>query len=182
MFTTRKRTLVAFGAAGALLVGAGSAAAATAQGPPDWAPRIGVHAGTAAGNGAGYGLRLGEVVMDTAADYLGMSETDLMAARHDGSSLAQIATAQGKTVAGLQQALVAAVQTNLDAKVAAGTLTEAQAAQVLAQFKANVQTSVERTATGPQAGQRGAGLGMGFGPGAGSGPGYGMGYGYGAGR
>lgn len=167
---TSKRTLVTLGAAGALLVGAGAAAAATQAGPPDSAPRLGLHApgtGYGPGGGAGYGLRMGGVVMDAAAEYLGMSETDLALARHDGSSLAQIAADRGKSVDGLEQALVAAFKANLDAKVAAGTLTEAQAAQVLAQFQTNVQTAIERTATGPQAGRGGAalGLGMGFGPG-----------------
>ena len=84
--------------------------------------------------------------------------------RHDGKSLAQIAVDKGKTVAGLQQALVAAFKANLDTAVAAGRITSAQATQALANFQAQVQTVVNRTATGPMNGRA-----------AGAGPGAGMG-------
>ena len=169
MITIRKRSLVALGTAGVFLVGAGAAAAAVHKGPPASAPRLAQQAGMVAGGG--YGLRLGEVAMDAAADYLGLDETALMTARHAGSSLAQIAADQGKTVAGLEQAMTTAFKANLDKLVAAGTLTDAQAQQVLARFTANLRTTVERTATGPQFG-RGGGLGLGLG----------MGYGFGGGR
>ena len=166
MITIRKRTIAVLGATGALLVGAGTAAAAIQAGPPSSAPQLGLHApgtgygtgygaGYGTGYGTGYGLRLGGVVMDAAANYLGLDETALATARHDGSSLAQIAADQGKSVAGLEQALVTAFKANLDTAVADGKLTAAQAAQVLAQFKTNVQTAIDRTATGPQSGRGG---------------------------
>jgi hypothetical protein len=118
----------------------------------------------------------GGVVMDAAADYLGLSETALAAARHDGQSLAQIAADRKVSVTGLEQALVAAVKTHLNEAVAAGRLTEAQAAQVLTRFEAQVQTVVTRTATGPLAG-RGPGSGAGVGAGMGAGAGLGLGLG-----
>ena len=155
MKSIRKRHVVVLGAAVAVLALAGSAIAA---GPPKSPPRLG--AGQQAG--MGYGVMAGGVVMDAAADYLGVSETALATLRHDGKSLAQIAVDKGKTSAGLQQALVAAFKANLDKAVAAGRITSAQATQALANFQAQVKTAVERTATGPMNG-RGAGAGAGLG-------------------
>ncbi len=157
-----KHMIAVAGASLALLVGAASAAAAIQAGPPASAPHAGLQQ-----NGLG-GVMAGGVVMDAAAAYIGISEDALAAARHDGKSLAQIATANGKTVAGLEAALVAAFQTNLDKAVAAGRITAAQAAQALANFKAQVDTVVSRTATGPLNGNgRGHGHGNGMGMGTG---------------
>lgn len=159
-----KRGIVGIAAALFLLAAAGSAVAATQAGPPKSPPRYGMQQGAGAG---GFGIMAGGVVMDAAADYLGMTETALAAARHDGKSLAQIAVAQGKTAAGLQQALVSAFKVKVDAAVAAGKLTQAQATQMLTTFQARVQTQINRTDTGPVGGRgAGAGLGLGFGPGA----------------
>jgi hypothetical protein len=159
MNTIRKRHLVAAVAAVAVLGVAGTALAA---GPPPNAPRLGQHAQA----GQGYGVMAGGVVMDAAADYLGLTETQLATLRHGGTSLAQIAVDKGKTAAGLQQALVAAFKANLDKAVAAGRITQAQATQALARFQANVQAQITRTATGPMNG-RGAGAGLGLGLGLG---------------
>ena len=135
-----KGTLLAVAVALVLVVGVGSALAA--GGP-------GRGAGAGYGPGYGQGVMAGGVVMDAAAQYIGVTETALAAERHDGKSLAQIATAHGKTVSGLETALVTAFKANLDKAVAAGRLTEAQATQVLANFKAQVSVMVQRTATGP---------------------------------
>ena len=143
-----KSLLVTLGVVAVLAVGVGSALAAGG-------PRPGFGPGTHAGQQSG--VMAGGVVMDAAAAYIGISETALATERHDGKSLAQIATAHGKTVAGLQAALVTAFGANLDKAVAAGRITAAQAAQALANFKANVSTLVQRTATGPFAG-RGGGM------------------------
>ncbi len=102
--------------------------------------------------------------MDAAADYLGISETELMTARHSGKSLAQIALEHGKTAAGLEAALVTAFKANLDTTVAAGRLTDVQAAQALSTFEAHVTAMIKRTATGPVDG-RGGGMMAGFGGG-----------------
>jgi opacity protein-like surface antigen len=163
MKTIRKRTIVTLGAVTAMLVLAGAAIAA---GPPASAPRLGQQTQAANAYGVGNGLMAGGVVMDAAADYIGISETALATARHDGASLAQIAVAHGKTVDGLQKAVVAAFDVRLQAAVAAGTVTQAQAEQLQTQFEARVQTMLERTATGPVAGRgsAAAGLGLGLGP------------------
>jgi hypothetical protein len=154
-----KRILIAMTAGIAVLALAGAAIAA---GPPKTPPRGGaLHQG----QGAGYGLMTGGVVMDAAADYIGISETALATARHSGKSLAQVAVDNGKTAAGLEQALVAAFKANLDRAVSAGRITSAQAAQALANFQTQVKTAITRTTTGPMGG-RGAGMGMGMGLGA----------------
>lgn len=163
MKLNRMSRLIALVAAGALVVGVGAAFAATQAGPP-WGggqPGHMAQGGGGMGPGAGgYGVMAGDVVMDAAAEYIGISETELVAARHDGASLAQIAVAHGKTVAGLKQALVTAFKANLDKAVAAGRITAAQATQALATFQSQVQAMVDRTATGPMNG-RGGGMGRG---------------------
>lgn len=161
MKTIRKRTIVTLAAVAAVLALAGTAIAA---GPPASAPRLGQQAQAAHAYGFGYGLMAGGVVMSTAADYIGISDTALATARHDGKSLAQIAVEHGKTAAGLQSAVVAALETRLRAAVTAGTLTQAQADQLRTQLEARVQTMLERTATGPVAGRGGFGAGLGLGP------------------
>ena len=119
-----KGTLLAIAVVLLLVVGVGTALAA---GGPGRGAGPGAGYGMHAGNGNGYGVMAGGVVMDAAADYIGISETALAAERHDGKTLAQIATAHGKTVPGLEAALVTAFRANLDKAVAAGRLTEAQA-------------------------------------------------------
>ncbi len=156
-----KRILIAVTAGSAVLALAGAAIAA---GQPKNPPR---GAALHQAQGLGYGLMAGGVVMDAAAEYIGISETALATARHSGKSLAQIAVDNGKTAAGLEQALVAAFKANLDKAVSAGRITSTQAAQALANFQVQVKTMITRTATGPMAG-RGAGMGMGMGLGLGA--------------
>ncbi|HKI91023.1 MAG TPA: hypothetical protein VJ986_01875 [Gaiellaceae bacterium] len=160
--------LAAAGATVALLASVGAAVASAQGGPPAGAPRLGLQQENGAAVAGAYGIRAGGVVMDAAAAYIGIDESALAVARHDGSSLAQIAIDNGKTVVGLEAALVDAFKVNLDSLVSAGRITQAQADQMLAGFKANVSTVVTRTATGPANG-RGFGRGMGGGPGLGLG-------------
>jgi hypothetical protein len=69
--------------------------------------------------------------LDAAAGYLGVTEDQLRTELQGGKTLAQVAQAHGKTAAGLVEALVAAAKQHLDADVAAGRLTQAQADQML---------------------------------------------------
>ena len=101
------------------------------------------------------------------ADYLGLTAAELRTQLQGGKTLAQIATAQGKTVAGLEDAIVAAATKKLDAAVTAGKLTAAQEATMLADLKAHVDDMVNSTgppAGAPHGGPGGPG-GFGFGPG-----------------
>jgi hypothetical protein len=65
--------------------------------------------------------------LDTAADYLGLDESELRDRLWDGDTLAEIAKAEGKPVDGLVRALVADADERLDDAVSAGKLTRAQA-------------------------------------------------------
>jgi hypothetical protein len=69
--------------------------------------------------------------LEAAADYIGVSVSDLLTDLRAGKSLADIATAHGKTVDGLVTALTAQEKNRLDAAVAAGTITAAQAQTLL---------------------------------------------------
>ena len=69
--------------------------------------------------------------LEAAAKYLGLTEAELRTQLEAGKTLAEIAKAQGKTVDGLEKALTADAKTKLDAAVKAGTITQAQADELL---------------------------------------------------
>ncbi len=68
-----------------------------------------------------------------------------MAQREAGKSLAQIATAQGKTVQGLEDAIYDAAKARLDKAVAAGRISSAQETAALADLKSHLDEIVNRT-------------------------------------
>jgi hypothetical protein len=76
------------------------------------------------------------------ADYLGLTAAQLRTQLESGKTLAQVATAQSKTVAGLEDAIVAEARAHLDADVAAGRITAAQETTSLADLEANVDDMV----------------------------------------
>jgi hypothetical protein len=86
-----------------------------------------------AGPGFGAGGQLA-----AAATYLGLSPSDLRAKLRAGASLADVAKAQSKDVAGLQAAIVAAAKARLDKAVAAKQLTQSQAGDILGALKDHV--------------------------------------------
>jgi hypothetical protein len=90
-----------------------------------------------------------------AATYLGLSETELQTQLAGGKTLADVAKAQGKTVDGLVAALVADEKKELDAAVAAGRLTQAQADEMLANAEQRFTDLVNGTP--PAGGPRGFG-------------------------
>jgi cytochrome c553 len=79
------------------------------------------------------------------ATYLGVTPTELRTELRVGKSLAQIATAHGKTVAGLKSAILAAVKAKLDKAVASGRLTGAQEQALLDRVSAHLDRLVNRT-------------------------------------
>ena len=83
------------------------------------------------------------------ATYLGLTAAELRTQLESGKTLADIAKAQGKTVAGLEDAIVADAKTHLDADVAAGKLTAAQEATMLADLKSHVDDFVNGVGPGP---------------------------------
>jgi hypothetical protein len=105
------------------------------------------------GIGFGFELRHGPgpiaFGLDAAADYLGLSQAQLGRRLRDGDSLADVAKAQGRSVDGLEQALVAAAQERLDKAVARGDLTDEERDEVLQRIESNVDELVRMPPPGP---------------------------------
>jgi hypothetical protein len=80
--------------------------------------------------------------LEGAAAYLGLSEEQLAHELEGGKSLAEVATAQGKSVDGLKQALLDAAKTGLDQAVADGDLTAEEAQAILSKLRAGVDDLV----------------------------------------
>jgi AraC-like DNA-binding protein len=80
--------------------------------------------------------------LDAAASYLGLTEEQLRTELEGGKTLAQVAQAHNKSVDGLVDALVADAKKHLDAAVAAGRLTQAQADEVLNGLRDRIATGV----------------------------------------
>jgi hypothetical protein len=100
--------------------------------------------------------------LETAASYLGLSETELRSRLANGRTLAEIAKAEGKTVDGLVQALLDNAEKKLDAAVAAGKLTAKQADDIREGWKERITDLVNAKGLGPGFGFRHRGFGFGF--------------------
>jgi hypothetical protein len=148
----RSRTTVAVTAA-ALAVAAGTGGALAAAGSGG--------ASQDGNDGPGIGIVVEKDVHGPAAvaDYLGLTESELQAQLEAGKSLAQIASAQGKSVSGLEDVIIADAKTHLDEAVANGKLTAAQAETMLADLKSHVDELVNATG-----GPGGPGLKVAVGP------------------
>lgn len=175
----RKRVIAGVAGAGIMAgVLAGGGVALAAGGPNGSAAQVRTTA-TAAdpGDWCGYGMgHMGvwdgqQPVLTAAASYLGLTQTQLRDQLQAGKTLADVANAQGKSVAGLKTAIVNAVTSRINANT---RLTAAQKTALIAQVKAHVDEIV--TATHPiGAGPRWADSSERGGPGMG-----GMGFGMGA--
>jgi hypothetical protein len=80
--------------------------------------------------------------LDAAADYLGLTSAQLGRQLMSGESLADVARAQGKSVDGLEQAIVTAARSDLDKAVADGKLTDAQRDELLQRLQQHVDDLV----------------------------------------
>jgi lambda repressor-like predicted transcriptional regulator len=121
---TRTR-LLATGAAVLTLAGLGAAAAGGAQAHPGKARAFQARA------------------LHAAAKYFGETPAQLRK-ELPGHSLAQLATAKGKSVDDLEAAIVAPFRTKLDKRQAAGKVTTARAQTVLAALQTRVEAFVNR--------------------------------------
>ena len=88
--------------------------------------------------------RLRAVLLRVAAGYLGMPPRELVRELRAGRSLAEVASARGKTRAGLKAALLAAVEARLDRRVAAGRMTPERKAAVLARVSERIERLLDR--------------------------------------
>jgi hypothetical protein len=84
-----------------------------------------------------------EAKLSTAADYLGLSEDELQEKLNDGSSLADVAEAEGKSVDGLKQALVDAARERIEQAVEDGEVTQAEADDLLEGLEERIGHFVE---------------------------------------
>jgi hypothetical protein len=80
-----------------------------------------------------------------AADYLGLTVAQLDAKLADGQSLADVAKAQGKSVEGLKDAILADAKKHLDQAVSNDKLTQAQADAMYDRLKADIDGIVNGT-------------------------------------
>ena len=129
--------LVSLGLVGGL-AGAGAAWAAASPTPPA------NPAAAANGHCRGVtGSMFGEnSPMAAAASYLGLSTTEVRTQMRSGTSLADMARAQGKSVSGLKAAMVTAMKRNLDANT---TLTTQQKADLLVEMQEHLDAMLSGT-------------------------------------
>ena len=83
--------------------------------------------------------------LEVAADYLGLNQAELRAQLENGKSLAQIARDRDKSVDGLVDAIVNAVEKKLDDAVDAGRLTDSQRDRIVANLPERIRELVNRT-------------------------------------
>lgn len=126
--------------------------------------------------GPGFGLRGpgmhgGGKHLAAAAEYLGLDIDALVEKLRSGQSLAEVAKAEGKSVEGLKQAILADAKSRLDQAVKDGRITDAQRDAMLERLEAGLEDIVN--GTGPCL-RGGPGGGPGFGHGFGRGPGFGF--------
>jgi polyhydroxyalkanoate synthesis regulator phasin len=81
--------------------------------------------------------------LSAAADYLGLTEAQLMTRLNNGQSLADVAKAQNKSVDGLKQAILADAKKKLDQLVKEGELTRGQADEMYARMKSRIDDLVD---------------------------------------
>ncbi|HEX6745569.1 MAG TPA: hypothetical protein VF087_15185 [Solirubrobacteraceae bacterium] len=102
-------------------------------------------AGAGGGGIPGLGLPVIANEIAAAAKYLGLSEDALRTKLRDGQSLADIAKAQSKDVAGLQTAILDAAKADLDKAVADKKLTQSQADDLYNGLKSHIDEIVNAT-------------------------------------
>jgi hypothetical protein len=123
-----------------------SSTPATTPGTTGTTDPAGDHAGRGGHGGPG-GLDADDLT--AAAKALGMTEADLTTALQGGKTAAQVAADQGVAVQKVIDAIVAADRAELAAAVKAGTITQAQADERLANLTAHVTDEVNGVAGGP---------------------------------
>jgi len=102
--------------------------------------------------------------LSPAAEYLGLTEAELLEQLREGKSLAEIAEAEGKSVDGLEQAILDGARSALDEAVANERLTQEQADTIYERLQGFIDELVNGALPGPR--------GLGFGPPFGGPPGF----------
>ena len=91
------------------------------------------------------GIRVRAHAPGVIAKYIGITPQELRTELRSGKSLAQIATAHGKTEDGLVNAMLAPLKTRLDKAVQDKRLTQARADEILTRITGVLKKAVERT-------------------------------------
>lgn len=132
--------------------GPATPAAATAQPPAGWC------LGGRDGWTGMPGRWAGQPMMTAAAAYLGMSQAELRTQLQAGQSLADLAQAHGKPVAGLENAMLAAMTSRINAS---STLSAAQRAELIREMRDHMDDMVNAAyPAGPGRPGPGGGMGM----------------------
>lgn len=147
-------------AAAALALSVGFAASAQAQGPGPTPQARGAGMGQIDHAGVS-GMRMGgpqTSLITVAADKLGMTQADVVAQLSANKTIADLAAEKNVALDVIVDAFLAPRVTQLNAAVAAGTLTQAQADAMLAAMRANITPRLSQpwTARGPGARGQGA--------------------------
>jgi hypothetical protein len=85
-----------------------------------------------------------EAVLKAAADYIGITQQQLLDQLQSGKSAADVAKAHDKTVAGLKTAVLDSAEKQLNQDVSDGKLTRTQADEILSRLKSNIDDLVNR--------------------------------------
>jgi hypothetical protein len=114
-------------------------------------PGLGFRGGPPGSGGQdGHGLmHAGPGLLEPAAAYLGLEEAALRDRLSQGESLAEIAEAEGETVDGLVDALVAAARERLDQALEDGRLDEAELDEIVERIRDRVASLVRGDLPGP---------------------------------
>ena len=89
-----------------------------------------------------------KLVVDAAAEVLGMDREEIAEAVRSGESLASIAEAQGMSVEEFKAALLSAIKAQLDVKVAEGGITPEQADRAYAAIEEHIDRIVQSEGPG----------------------------------
>lgn len=84
-------------------------------------------------------------LIKVSAAYLGLTPQAMPSQLSAGKTLAQVATAQGRTATGLERAIEAAAKTRLDKAVTAGRITSQREQLILSRLQARLDKLVNRT-------------------------------------
>lgn len=103
--------------------------------------------------------------LEVAAEYLGLTEAELREQLADGKSLADVAKAKGKSVDGLEQAILAEAKSALDEAVKNERLTQVQADEAYQRLQDSIDDIVNGDFPGPRHGRFFGGPGFGPPPG-----------------
>jgi lambda repressor-like predicted transcriptional regulator len=91
------------------------------------------------------GRRGGGAIREGVSNYLDTPVEEIKEQRQNGTSLAQIAESEGKSVEGLEQAIITAAQEKTAERVESGRLTQAEADERLTELEERVTEKVQST-------------------------------------